>query len=59
MPEPVNRKAGPPQRRADRGCAAFERITQGWPEEERLEFARLLIKYVDFVSELQQEPGSA
>lgn len=39
--------------------AAFERITQDWPEEERLEFARLLIKYVDSVGELQQDPGSA
>ncbi|MCT9079669.1 MarR family winged helix-turn-helix transcriptional regulator [Streptomyces fulvoviolaceus] len=39
--------------------AAFERITQDWPEQERLEFARLLIKYVDSVGELQQDPGSA
>jgi DNA-binding MarR family transcriptional regulator len=39
--------------------AAFERITQDWPEQERLEFARLLIKYVDSVGELQQDSGSA
>ncbi|MFJ7292946.1 MarR family winged helix-turn-helix transcriptional regulator [Streptomyces collinus] len=39
--------------------AAFERITQDWPEKERLEFARLLIKYVDSVGELQHESGSA
>ncbi|MEW2044654.1 MarR family winged helix-turn-helix transcriptional regulator [Streptomyces sp. NPDC051445] len=35
--------------------SAFERITQGWPEEDRLEFARLLIKYVDSIGELQHE----
>ncbi|MET7383050.1 MarR family winged helix-turn-helix transcriptional regulator [Streptomyces sp. NPDC005526] len=34
--------------------SAFERITRDWPEEERLEFARLLIKYVDSIGELQQ-----
>ncbi|MBV1935705.1 MarR family winged helix-turn-helix transcriptional regulator [Streptomyces sp. BV286] len=39
--------------------AAFERITRDWPEQERLEFARLLIKYVDSVGELQSDPGSA
>jgi DNA-binding MarR family transcriptional regulator len=33
--------------------SAFERITQDWTEHERLEFARLLIKYVDSVAELQ------
>lgn len=26
---------------------AFERITREWPESERLQFARLLLKYVD------------
>lgn len=31
---------------------AFEFITREWPETERLEFARLLIKYVDSVAEL-------
>ncbi|MFJ3659061.1 MarR family winged helix-turn-helix transcriptional regulator [Streptomyces sp. NPDC090119] len=31
--------------------AAFEFITRGWPEDERLQFARLLIKYVDSVAE--------
>ncbi|MEU7023881.1 MarR family winged helix-turn-helix transcriptional regulator [Streptomyces sp. NPDC046203] len=35
--------------------AAFERITRDWPTEERLEFARLLIKYVDSIGELQSE----
>jgi DNA-binding MarR family transcriptional regulator len=35
--------------------AAFERITQDWPQEERLEFARLLIKYVDSIAELQAD----
>ncbi|MFC3576014.1 MarR family winged helix-turn-helix transcriptional regulator [Streptomyces yaanensis] len=35
--------------------AAFERITQDWPEEDRLEFARLLIKYVDSIAELQAD----
>ncbi|MGW2255589.1 MarR family winged helix-turn-helix transcriptional regulator [Kitasatospora sp. NPDC001660] len=33
--------------------SAFERITQDWPDDERVEFARLLIKYVDSISELQ------
>jgi DNA-binding MarR family transcriptional regulator len=33
--------------------SAYERITRDWPEEERLEFARLLIKYVDTLDELQ------
>ncbi len=33
--------------------AAFERITARWPESERLEFARLLIKYVDSIADLQ------
>ncbi|MFJ9630111.1 MarR family winged helix-turn-helix transcriptional regulator [Streptomyces sp. NPDC091280] len=35
--------------------AAFERITEDWPRQERLEFARLLIKYVDSVAELRSE----
>ncbi|MFJ8490069.1 MarR family winged helix-turn-helix transcriptional regulator [Streptomyces sp. NPDC094038] len=32
--------------------AAYEHITRAWPEEERLEFARLLIKYVDALAHL-------
>jgi DNA-binding MarR family transcriptional regulator len=36
--------------------SAFERITRDWPDEERLEFARLLIKYVDTLAELQPGP---
>ncbi|WP_326695869.1 MarR family winged helix-turn-helix transcriptional regulator [Streptomyces sp. NBC_01754] len=39
--------------------SAFERITQDWPEEERLEFARLLIKYVDSIGELQKASDAA
>ncbi|MDF3299904.1 MarR family winged helix-turn-helix transcriptional regulator [Streptomyces tropicalis] len=39
--------------------SAFERITRDWPEVERLEFARLLIKYVDAIAELQNESESA
>jgi DNA-binding MarR family transcriptional regulator len=41
--------------------SAFEYITQDWPEGERLEFARLLIKYVDTLEELprRQQPGNA
>ncbi|MGI5377676.1 MarR family winged helix-turn-helix transcriptional regulator [Streptomyces sp. CA-251387] len=31
--------------------AAFEFITRDWPEDERLQFARLLIKYVGSVAE--------
>lgn len=27
--------------------AAFEHITEAWPEHERLEFARLMLKYVE------------
>jgi DNA-binding MarR family transcriptional regulator len=38
--------------------SAFERITRDWPDEERLEFARLLIKYVDTLAELQPGPDS-
>ncbi|WP_217712043.1 MarR family winged helix-turn-helix transcriptional regulator [Kitasatospora sp. NA04385] len=33
--------------------SAFERITRDWPERERLEFARLLIKYVDSIGALR------
>jgi DNA-binding MarR family transcriptional regulator len=36
--------------------SAFERITRDWPDEERLEFARLLIKYVDTLADLQPGP---
>jgi DNA-binding MarR family transcriptional regulator len=38
--------------------SAFERITRDWPEDDRLEFARLLIKYVDTLAALQPEPDS-
>ena len=31
---------------------AFEHITRGWPEHERVEFARLLLKYADAADEL-------
>lgn len=31
---------------------AFEHITRDWPDHERLEFARLLIKYADTTSRL-------
>ncbi|MFD4791492.1 MarR family winged helix-turn-helix transcriptional regulator [Streptomyces sp. NPDC058459] len=37
--------------------AAFEFITQDWPEGERLQFARLLIKYVDSVAEARHSPA--
>ncbi|MFG2986829.1 MarR family winged helix-turn-helix transcriptional regulator [Streptomyces sp. NPDC048258] len=33
--------------------AAFEFITREWPDDERLQFARLLIKYVDSVAEMR------
>jgi DNA-binding MarR family transcriptional regulator len=32
---------------------AFEYITREWPERERLEFARLLLKYVDAIDALR------
>jgi len=38
--------------------SAFEHITRDWPEAERLEFARLLIKYVDAIADLQQPSGN-
>ncbi|WP_127359029.1 MarR family winged helix-turn-helix transcriptional regulator [Actinacidiphila soli] len=34
--------------------AAFEFITREWPEDDRLQFARLLIKYVDSVAEARE-----
>ncbi|KAB2348283.1 MarR family winged helix-turn-helix transcriptional regulator [Actinomadura rudentiformis] len=34
--------------------SAFEYITADWPEQERLEFARLMIKYVDSLAELRE-----
>jgi len=37
--------------------AAFEFITRNWPEKERLQFARLLIKYVDSVAEARDAPA--
>jgi DNA-binding MarR family transcriptional regulator len=33
--------------------SAFEFITRDWPEDERLEFARLLLKYVDAIDALR------
>ncbi|RSM64347.1 MarR family transcriptional regulator [Actinoplanes sp. ATCC 53533] len=33
--------------------AAFEFITRDWPESERLDFARLLLKYVDAIDALR------
>ncbi|WP_329225034.1 hypothetical protein OHB07_01230 [Streptomyces sp. NBC_00111] len=33
--------------------AAFEFITRDWPVDERLQLARLLIKYVDSVAQAQ------
>jgi DNA-binding MarR family transcriptional regulator len=33
--------------------AAFEFITRDWPEQERLDFARLLLKYVDAIDALR------
>ncbi|WP_428950550.1 MarR family winged helix-turn-helix transcriptional regulator [Streptomyces sp. cg35] len=37
---------------------AFVHLTRGWPEQERLEFARLLLKYADATAELGREAGS-
>jgi DNA-binding MarR family transcriptional regulator len=37
---------------------AFERITRDWPEEERLQFARLLVKYVDASAALREQERS-
>lgn len=38
---------------------AFEYITREWPERERLEFARLLLKYVAAIDALRAtDPGS-
>lgn len=34
--------------------SAFEYITASWPEKERLEFARLMLKYVDSLAELRE-----
>ncbi|WP_433113491.1 MarR family winged helix-turn-helix transcriptional regulator [Micromonospora sp. CA-246542] len=36
--------------------SAYEHITRDWPDHERLEFARLLIKYVDSLARLQTRP---
>ncbi|GAA3573546.1 MarR family winged helix-turn-helix transcriptional regulator [Nonomuraea rosea] len=35
--------------------AAYEHITRDWPEGERLEFARLLVKYVEASARLRRE----
>ncbi|MEU4213349.1 MarR family winged helix-turn-helix transcriptional regulator [Streptomyces sp. NPDC026206] len=32
---------------------AFEYITAGWPDHDRLEFARLMLQYVDSLSDLR------
>ena len=37
--------------------SAFEFITRDWPEAERLQFARLLVKYVDSVAQARQAPA--
>ncbi|MER7569852.1 MarR family winged helix-turn-helix transcriptional regulator [Streptomyces sp. NPDC097941] len=37
--------------------AAFEFITRDWPKNERLQFARLLIKYVDSVAAARDAPA--
>ena len=37
---------------------AFEHITRDWPERERLQFARLLLKYADAAARLPHAPGS-
>jgi DNA-binding MarR family transcriptional regulator len=37
---------------------AFERITRDWPEDERLQFARLLLKYVDAGAALREQERS-
>ncbi|MFF7734923.1 MarR family transcriptional regulator [Streptomyces sp. NPDC007984] len=36
---------------------AFEFITREWPEDDRLQFARLLIRYVDSVAEARETPA--
>lgn len=36
---------------------AFEHITRDWPEHERLEFARLLLKYADSTDKLVTREG--
>jgi len=36
---------------------AFEPITRDWPEHERLEFARLLLKYADSTDGLNARKG--
>ncbi|MDH6113763.1 DNA-binding MarR family transcriptional regulator [Kitasatospora sp. MAP12-15] len=42
----------------DHQRASYERITEEWPDQERLEFARLLIKYVDTLAQLQRAADS-
>jgi len=37
---------------------AFEHITRDWPEHERLEFARLLLKYADATAKLGARASS-
>ncbi|MGW1375765.1 MarR family winged helix-turn-helix transcriptional regulator [Streptomyces sp. NPDC002446] len=36
--------------------SAFEQITADWPERERLDFARLMLKYVDSQDALSHRP---
>ncbi|MET9414896.1 MarR family winged helix-turn-helix transcriptional regulator [Streptomyces klenkii] len=38
--------------------SAFECITAEWTEHERLEFARLMLKYVDSQDALRHRPGA-
>ncbi|MFD5936396.1 MarR family winged helix-turn-helix transcriptional regulator [Streptomyces sp. NPDC060333] len=39
--------------------SAFEYITADWPEGERLDFARLMLKYVDSLDDLRQRGPAA
>jgi DNA-binding MarR family transcriptional regulator len=39
--------------------AAFEQITRDWPASERIEFARLVVKYVDALTSERQRQVSA
>jgi DNA-binding MarR family transcriptional regulator len=37
--------------------SAFEFVTRDWPERDRLEFARLLLRYVDAIEALRTREG--
>ncbi|MFJ9079890.1 MarR family winged helix-turn-helix transcriptional regulator [Streptomyces sp. NPDC102278] len=39
--------------------SAFEYITADWPENERLDFARLMLKYVDSLGDLRRRGPAA